>query len=61
MLPGGGYDPHVDEHDVAIIVLSGIVETQDRTFGPNAFMLHSAGAAHGLRNVGKDACSLSRV
>ena len=55
LLPRGGYDPHVDEHDVAIIVLSGILETCGRTFGPNSFMLHSAGAAHGIRNVGKDA------
>ena len=53
--PGGGYEPHVDEHDVAIIVLSGLVETLDRTFGPNSFMLHSAGAAHGIRNVGTNA------
>jgi mannose-6-phosphate isomerase-like protein (cupin superfamily) len=54
LLPGGGYDPHVDDHDVAIIVLDGILETQGRTFGPNAFLLHSAGAAHGVRNVGKE-------
>jgi len=54
LLPGGGYDPHVDEHDVAIIVLSGILETRGRTFGPNAFILHSAGALHGIRNVGND-------
>jgi mannose-6-phosphate isomerase-like protein (cupin superfamily) len=55
LLPGGGYDPHVDKHDVAIIVIGGFLETCGRTFGPNAFMLHSAGAAHGIRNVGKDA------
>jgi mannose-6-phosphate isomerase-like protein (cupin superfamily) len=55
LLPGGGYEPHVDEHDVAIIVLSGLLETLGRTFGPNSFMLHSAGAAHGIRNVGTDA------
>ena len=54
LLPGGGYDPHVDEHDVAIIVLSGILEARGRTFGPNAFILHSAGALHGIRNVGND-------
>jgi hypothetical protein len=54
LLPGGGYDPHVDDHDVAIIVLEGILETQGRTFGPNAFLLHSAGTAHGVRNVGKE-------
>src|SRR5712692_261526 len=54
LLPGGGYDPHVDDHDVAIIVLEGLLETQGRTFGPNAFLLHSAGATHGVRNVGKE-------
>jgi mannose-6-phosphate isomerase-like protein (cupin superfamily) len=54
LLPGAGYDPHVDEHDVAIIVLSGILETQGRTFGSNSFMLHSAGAVHGVRNVGTE-------
>jgi mannose-6-phosphate isomerase-like protein (cupin superfamily) len=52
LLPGGGYEPHVDEHDVAIIVLSGILETRGRTFGPNAFILHSAGSSHGIRNIG---------
>ena len=53
--PGGGYEPHVDEHDVAIIVLSGLLETLDRTFGANSFLLHSAGVAHGIRNVGTNA------
>ena len=52
---GGGYEPHIDGHDVAIIVLSGLLETRGRTFGPNSFMLHSAGASHGIRNVGANA------
>jgi hypothetical protein len=52
--PGSGYDSHVDDHDVAIIVLEGLLETQGRTFGPNAFLLHSAGTTHGLRNVGNE-------
>src|SRR5262249_3172447 len=54
LLPGAGYGPHVDEYDVAIIVLTGNLDTRGRAFGPNSFMLHSAGAAHGLRNVGTD-------
>jgi hypothetical protein len=53
--PGGGYEPHVDEHDVAIVVLSGLLEARGRTFGRNSFLLHSAGAAHGIRNVGASA------
>lgn len=52
LMPSAGYDPHFDNHDVAIIVLSGILESQGRTFGPHGFLLHSAGAAHGLRNIG---------
>jgi hypothetical protein len=54
LLPGGGYEPHVDGHDVAIIVLTGILETRGRTFGPNAFILHSAGSSHGIRNIGTE-------
>ena len=53
--PGGGYEPHIDGHDVAIIVLSGLLETRGRTFGPNSFLLHSAGVVHGIRNVGANA------
>jgi quercetin dioxygenase-like cupin family protein len=52
LLPGGGYEPHADDHDVAIIVLSGSVQAQAQTFGPNSFLFHSAGALHGLRNAG---------
>src|SRR5262249_31750 len=51
--PDDGYDPHRDEYDVAIFVLSGHIESVGRIFGPNSFLWHSAGEPHGIRNVGK--------
>jgi quercetin dioxygenase-like cupin family protein len=52
--PGAGYAPHIDAHDVAILVLSGEVETLDATAKPHGVIYYSAGQAHGLRNAGKE-------
>jgi redox-sensitive bicupin YhaK (pirin superfamily) len=52
MQPGAGYAPHVDDYDVAIIVLSGKVETVGQIVKPHGVIYYSAGEPHGLRNVG---------
>lgn len=52
MPPGGGYEPHVDAHDVAIVLLDGQVETLGERVGARAVIFHPAGEAHGLRNPG---------
>lgn len=50
--PGGGYAEHVDAHDVAILVLSGEVETVGARVKPFGVVYYSAGELHGMRNVG---------
>jgi quercetin dioxygenase-like cupin family protein len=52
MKPGGGYEPHTDAYDVAILVLSGEVETLGQTVKPYGVVFFSAGESHGVRNVG---------
>jgi uncharacterized cupin superfamily protein len=49
---GGGYEPHVDEHDVAIILFEGEVETIGHRVESHAVIFHAAGQTHGIRNVG---------
>lgn len=50
--PGGGYDPHTDAYDVAILVLDGTVETLGEQAGPNSVVFYAAGQPHGMRNAG---------
>ena len=50
--PGGGYEPHADAYDVAIILLSGEVETIGQRVTPLGIIYYSAGELHGMRNVG---------
>lgn len=50
--PGGGYEPHADPYDVAIILLSGEVETVGERVRPLGIIYYSAGELHGMRNVG---------
>lgn len=50
--PGAGYEPHADAYDVAIVVLSGEVETIGQRIGPVGVIYYSAGDLHGMRNVG---------
>ncbi|MEX1013808.1 MAG: hypothetical protein WDZ80_01445, partial [Candidatus Paceibacterota bacterium] len=53
LLPNGGYEPHSDPYDVALLVLSGTVETIGRSVGPNSVVFYAAGEPHGIRNVGE--------
>lgn len=55
VVPGGGYEPHADPYDVAIIVLAGTIETVGRTVGPLGAVFYAAGERHGLRNTGLEA------
>jgi quercetin dioxygenase-like cupin family protein len=48
--PGAGYDPHVDAHDVAIVVLEGTLETLGEQVGPDSVVFYAAGEPHGMRN-----------
>jgi quercetin dioxygenase-like cupin family protein len=50
--PGDGYDPHADDYDVAIVLLSGKVETLGRIVEPLSVIYYAAGELHGMRNVG---------
>jgi quercetin dioxygenase-like cupin family protein len=50
--PGGGYDPHADSYDVALVVLSGVVETLDRQVEAPSVVFYSANRPHGIRNTG---------
>jgi mannose-6-phosphate isomerase-like protein (cupin superfamily) len=50
--PGAGYEPHADEHDVAIVTLTGRIQTLGRTVSPGSVVYFGAGTAHGMRNVG---------
>ena len=52
--PGGGYEVHVDEYDVAILMLSGRIETLGQIAEPHDVIYYSAGEPHGLRNVGDE-------
>jgi MoaA/NifB/PqqE/SkfB family radical SAM enzyme/uncharacterized cupin superfamily protein len=49
---GKGYDPHVDRHEVAIIVLEGEVETLGQRVVPHGVILCPAGEPHGMHNPG---------
>jgi hypothetical protein len=50
--PGAGYEAHADAYDVAIIVLSGEVETVGERVTPLGLVFYSAGELHGMQNVG---------
>ncbi len=50
--PGAGYEPHIDAYDVAILTLSGRIETLGQEVGPNSVIFYPAGQKHGMRNVG---------
>lgn len=52
--PGGGYEPHADSYDVAIVTLDGTIETLGERVGPNSLIWYPMGSRHGLRNVGDD-------
>ena len=50
LAPGAGYAPHVDAHDVAIVVLEGEVETLERRVRPHGIIHFASGESHGMRN-----------
>ena len=52
--PGTGYEPHVDPYDVAILLLSGTVETLKKTISAPTVIYYRAGELHGMRNVGRE-------
>jgi MoaA/NifB/PqqE/SkfB family radical SAM enzyme/uncharacterized RmlC-like cupin family protein len=53
ILPSGaGYEPHVDAYDVAIIVLSGEVETLGKRSAAHGVIFYPAGSGHGMYNPG---------
>lgn len=54
LAPGAGYEPHRDAYDVAIVTLSGTVETLDQAVGPQSVIYYGAGELHGMRNVGQE-------
>ena len=53
--PGAGYAPHVDAYDVAIVPLSGTLETLGQRVEPLGVIFYGAGRPHGMRNAGQDA------
>ncbi len=50
--PGAGYSPHIDAHDVVIVVFSGEIETLGRRVVPHGIVFYPAGEPHGIRNPG---------
>jgi len=52
LLPGGGYHPHADPYDVAILMLQGTVESLGRRVDPLSIIYYASGDQHGIRNVG---------
>jgi mannose-6-phosphate isomerase-like protein (cupin superfamily) len=53
VIPSGqGYDAHADDHDVAIVLVGGTIETLGRTVTAPAVLFHPAGTLHGLRSIG---------
>ncbi len=54
LAPGHGYPPHVDAYDVAILTMTGTVETLGRRLGPHSVVFYAAGEPHGMKSVGED-------
>jgi mannose-6-phosphate isomerase-like protein (cupin superfamily) len=54
LAPGAGYAPHRDAYDVAIVTLSGTVETLGQSVGPQSVIYYGAGELHGMRNPGQE-------
>lgn len=50
LLPGGGYGAHADEHDVAIILFEGEIETNGQCIQPGELVWHTAGIDHDMWN-----------
>ncbi|HKO97822.1 MAG TPA: cupin domain-containing protein [Pyrinomonadaceae bacterium] len=52
LTPSAGYEPHIDSHDVAIVVLEGEVELLGQRVGPHGVVFCPAGEPHGIHNPG---------
>lgn len=52
LTPEAGYDLHIDDYEVAIIILEGEVETLGECVGPHSVIFYAAGEPHGMRNPG---------
>jgi quercetin dioxygenase-like cupin family protein len=52
--PGASYAAHVDAYDIAIVTLSGTVETLGQKVGPYSVIYYAAGQKHGMRNIGDE-------
>jgi mannose-6-phosphate isomerase-like protein (cupin superfamily) len=52
--PGGGYKPHADPYDIAIVLLSGTIETMGGVLSDNGVIYCSAHTEHGIRNPGRE-------
>ncbi|MFN3231369.1 MAG: cupin domain-containing protein [Alphaproteobacteria bacterium] len=52
MAPRGGYEPHIDAYDMAIVVLEGEIEMMGNTVAPYGLILLSGGQPHAIRNPG---------
>jgi uncharacterized cupin superfamily protein len=50
--PGGGYEPHADPYDVAIVLLQGEIEIDGRRLKDRAVAYFGAGEVHGMHNPG---------
>ncbi len=50
---GGGYAPHRDPYDVAILVLGGKIETLGQIVETHQVVFYPAGTLHGIRNPSK--------
>jgi mannose-6-phosphate isomerase-like protein (cupin superfamily) len=55
--PGAGYEPHVDQHDVVFVVMSGAIETLGGRIEGKGVVFVPAGVPHGLRNPGRTVAS----
>ena len=52
--PDAGYDPHLDDYDVAIILLSGQIATANETLNAPAVAFFPENELHGMHNPSRD-------
>jgi quercetin dioxygenase-like cupin family protein len=52
--PGIGYAPHIDNYDVAIVMLAGKVETIGQVLQPCDVVFYGAGEMHGMKSLSSE-------
>jgi quercetin dioxygenase-like cupin family protein len=52
--PGASYQPHIDAHDIAILVISGQIRTNGDNYHANSLIYFPAGESHDMSNVGDE-------